>query len=177
MWTQQYDPMGYWPLSTLLAALPVLILLGLLASGRVAAWQAALCGLLTAAGMAAGPFGMPIDLVVASAGVGIVFALFRIVWLILSAIFLYDLAVMTCQFDVMRASIARLSGDRRVQAVLVAFSFGAFLEGAAGFGAGGDLGRLPGRPGFRAVPGRLALPDRQHGTGGLGRRWACRSRP
>lgn len=135
MWTQQYDPMGYWPLSTLLAALPVLILLGLLASGRVAAWQAALCGLLTAAGMAAGPFGMPIDLVVASAGVGIVFALFRIVWLILSAIFLYDLAVMTCQFDVMRASIARLSGDRRVQAVLVAFSFGAFLEGAAGFGA------------------------------------------
>ena len=135
MWTQQYDPMGYWPLSTLLAALPVLILLGLLASGRVAAWQAALCGLLTAAGMAAGPFGMPIDLVVASAGVGIVFALFRIVWLILSAIFLYDLAVMTGQFDVMRASIARLSGDRRVQAVLVAFSFGAFLEGAAGFGA------------------------------------------
>ena len=135
MWTQQYDPMGYWPLSTLLAALPVLILLGLLASGRVAAWQAALCGLLTAAGMAAGPFGMPIDLVVASAGVGIVFALFRIVWLILSAIFLYDLAVMTGQFDVMQASIARLSGDRRVQAVLVAFSFGAFLEGAAGFGA------------------------------------------
>ena len=135
MWTQQYDPMGYWPLSTLLAALPVLILLGLLASGRVAAWQAALCGLLTAAGMAAGPFGMPIDLVVASTGVGIVFALFRIVWLILSAIFLYDLAVMTCQFDVMRASIARLSGDRRVQAVLVAFSFGALLEGAAGFGA------------------------------------------
>ena len=134
MWTQQYDPMGYWPLSTLLAALPVLILLGLLASGRVAAWQAALCGLLTAAGMAAGPFGMPIDLVVASTGVGIVFALFRIVWLILSAIFLYDLAVMTGQFDVMKASIARLSGDRRLQAVLVAFSFGAFLEGAAGFG-------------------------------------------
>jgi len=135
MWTQQYDPMGYWPLSTLLAALPVLILLGFLASGRVSAWQAALCGLLTAAGMAAGPFGMPIHLVVASAGVGLVFAFFRIVWLILSAIFLYDLAVMTGQFDVMRASIARLSGDRRVQAVLVAFSFGAFLEGAAGFGA------------------------------------------
>ncbi len=135
MWTQQYDPMGNWPLSTLLAALPVLVLLGLLASGKVGAWQSALCGLLTAAGMAAGPFGMPPDLVVASAGVGVVFALFRIVWLILAAIFLYDLAVMTGQFDVMKASIARLSGDRRVQAVLVAFSFGAFLEGAAGFGA------------------------------------------
>ena len=135
MWTQQYDPMGSWPLSTMLAALPVLVLLGLLASGRVGAWQAALCGLLTAAVMAAGPFGMPPDLVVASAGVGVVFALFRIVWLILAAIFLYDLAVMTGQFDVMKASIARLSGDRRLQAVLVAFSFGAFLEGAAGFGA------------------------------------------
>ncbi|HMB04072.1 MAG TPA: L-lactate permease [Isosphaeraceae bacterium] len=135
MWTQQYDPMGSWPLSTFLAALPVLVLLGLLASGRVGAWQSALCGLLTAAGMSAGPFGMPIDLVVASAGVGVVFALFRIIWLILAAIFLYDLAVVTGQFDVMRASIARLSGDRRVQAVLVAFSFGAFLEGAAGFGA------------------------------------------
>jgi len=135
MWTQQYDPMGSWPLSTMLAALPVLVLLGLLASGRVGAWQAALCGLLTAAVMAAGPFGMPPDLVVASAGVGVVFALFRIVWLILAAIFLYDLAVMTGQFDVMKASIARLSGDRRLQAILVAFSFGAFLEGAAGFGA------------------------------------------
>jgi lactate permease len=135
MWTQQYDPMGYWPLSTLLAALPVLILLGLLASGRVSAWQAALCGLLTAAGMAAGPFGMPIDLVAASAWVGIVFALFRIIWLILAAIFLYDLTVKTGQFEVMNASIARLSGDRRLQAVLVAFAFSAFLEGAAGFGA------------------------------------------
>ncbi|MBV8318970.1 MAG: L-lactate permease, partial [Planctomycetaceae bacterium] len=66
MWTQQYDPMGNWPLSTLLAALPVLVLLGLLASGRVNAWQAAICGLVTAAGVAAGPFGMPPDLVVAS---------------------------------------------------------------------------------------------------------------
>ncbi|MBV8607860.1 MAG: L-lactate permease [Singulisphaera sp.] len=135
MWTQQYDPMGNWLLSTLLAALPVLVLLGLLASGRVNAWQAAISGLVTAAGVAAGPFGMPPDLVVASAGVGVVFALFRIVWLILAAIFLFDLAVMTGQFDVMRASIARLSGDRRVQVVLVAFSFGAFLEGASGFGA------------------------------------------
>ena len=64
-----------------------------------------------------------------------VFALFRIVWLIVAAVFLYDIAVATGQFDVMKASIARLSGDRRLQAVLVAFSFGAFIEGAAGFGA------------------------------------------
>ena len=66
---------------------------------------------------------------------GVAFALFRIVWLIVAAVFLYDIAVATGQFDVMKASIARLSGDRRLQAVLVAFSFGAFIEGAAGFGA------------------------------------------
>ncbi len=135
MWTQQYDPLGYWPASTFLAALPVLALLGLLGSGKVGAWQAALCGLITACAVAIREFGMPPDLVVASAGVGLVFALFRIVWLIVAAVFLYDITVVTGQFDVMKESIARLSGDRRIQAVLVAFSFGAFIEGAAGFGA------------------------------------------
>ncbi len=135
MWTQNYDPVGFWPLSTLAAALPVLVLLGLLASGKASAWGAALAGLLTAASMAIGVFRMPVDMVLASALVGVIFALFRIIWLIVAAVFLYDLAVQTGQFDVMKASIARLSGDRRIQAVLVAFSFGAFIEGAAGFGA------------------------------------------
>lgn len=135
MWTQNYDPLGFWQASTLAAALPVLVLLGLLASDKASAWVAALAGLLTAAAVAVGVFRMPVDLVLASAGVGVVFAVFRIIWLILAAVFLYDLAVQTGQFEVMKASIARLSGDRRVQAVLVAFSFGAFIEGAAGFGA------------------------------------------
>ena len=135
MWTQNYDPIGSWPVSTLAAALPVLILLGLLASGKASAWGAALAGLLTAAAVAVGVFGMPVEMVVASAAVGAVFAVFRIIWLIVAAVFLYDLAVRTGQFDVMKASVARLSGDRRIQAVLVAFSFGAFIEGAAGFGA------------------------------------------
>jgi lactate permease len=135
VWTQSYDPLGYWPASTFAAALPVLVLLGLLASGRAPAWLAALAGLLTAAAAAAGVFSMPVSMVLASAGVGVVFAAFRIVWLIVAAVFLYDLAVQTGQFDVMKASVARLSGDRRIQAVLVAFSFGAFIEGAAGFGA------------------------------------------
>src|SRR5947199_1868546 len=80
-------------------------------------------------------FGMPASMVVASTVVGVVFALFRIVWLIVAAVFLYDIAVATGQFEVMKASIARLSGDRQLQAILVAFSFGAFIEGAAGFGA------------------------------------------
>jgi len=135
LWIQDYDPFGSWPLSTLVAAVPVLVLLGLLASGRASAWVAALVGLGAAMAAAVGVFGMPAGLAVAAAGHGVVFAVFRIVWLIVAAVFLYDIAVATGQFDVMKASIARLSGDRRVQAVLVAFSFGAFLEGTAGFGA------------------------------------------
>jgi len=135
VWIQNYDPLGNWPLSTLLAAVPVLVLLGLLASGRASAWGAALAGLASAMVMAVRPFGMPVGLAFAAAGHGVIFAAFRIVWLIVAAVFLYDIAVATGQFDVMKASIARLSGDRRVQAVLVAFSFGAFLEGTAGFGA------------------------------------------
>ncbi len=135
MWIQNYDPLGWWPASTMVASAPVLVLLGLLASGRASAWRAALAGLVTAGGVAIGVFGMPAQLVVASAAVGVAFALFRIAWLIVAAVFLYDIAVETGQFEVMKASIARLSGDRRLQAVLVAFSFGAFIEGAAGFGA------------------------------------------
>ncbi|WZO95837.1 L-lactate permease [Isosphaeraceae bacterium EP7] len=135
MWTQNYDPFGLWPLSTLAAALPVLVLLGLLAWGHLPAWKAALAGLMTAAALAVGAFGMPPQMALASAGVGLVFALFRIVWLIIAAVFLYDIAVATGQFAVMESSIAGLSGDRRIQAVLVAFCFGAFIEGAAGFGA------------------------------------------
>ena len=79
-------------------------------------------------------FGMPAKMILASAVVGLVFAAFRVVWLIVAAVFLYDIAVSTGQFEIMKASVARLSGDRRLQAVLIAFSFGAFIEGAAGFG-------------------------------------------
>lgn len=135
MWIQDYDPLGNWPASTLVAAVPVLVLLGLLVSGRAPAWLAALAGLASAIAAATTVFGMPIGLALASAGQGVIFAAFRIVWLIVAAVFLYDVAVATGQFDVMKASVARLSGDRRLQAVLVAFSFGAFIEGAAGFGA------------------------------------------
>ena len=135
IWVQRYDPLGSWQASTAVAALPILVLLGLLASGRVSAAKSALAGLITAAGVAYFAFGMPATMIISSALVGIVFAVFRIIWLILAAVFLYDIAVTSGQFDVMKESIARLSADRRIQAVLVAFSFGAFIEGAAGFGA------------------------------------------
>jgi lactate permease len=135
LWIQQYDPLGNWVASTCVAGLPVLVLLGLLASGRAGAWQAALAGLVTAFGAAVVVFHMPATLALASVVYGINFAIFRIVWLIVAAVFLYDIAVATGQFDIMKASIAKLSGDRRLQAVLIAFCFGAFIEGAAGFGA------------------------------------------
>jgi lactate permease len=135
VWIQEYNPLGSWPLSTAAAALPILVLLGLLASGRVSAGRSALAGLVSACLVAFFIFGMPARMILASASVGVVFAAFRIVWLILAAVFLYDLTVSTGQFEIMKASVARLSSDRRLQAVLVAFSFGAFIEGAAGFGA------------------------------------------
>ena len=135
MWVQCYDPLGNWPASTLAAALPVFVLLGLLAWGRLNAGGAALAGLSAACIMAFFVFGMPVEMILASAVVGLVFAAFRVVWLIVAAVFLYDIAVTTGQFEIMKASVASLSGDRRLQAVLVAFSFGAFIEGAAGFGA------------------------------------------
>lgn len=135
MWIQNYDPFGGPWISTSLASLPILTLLGLLISGRVGAWKSAAAGMTMAALMAWAAFGMPGAMVLAAIEVGVVFALFRIILLIVAAVFLYDLVVMTGQFDVMKASIAGLSPDRRIQAVLVAFCFGAFIEGCAGFGA------------------------------------------
>ena len=134
-WTQNYDPMGSWAISTALAAVQIVVLLGLLVSERVGAWQSALAGLIAALLIAVGLFKMPLSMALAAAEFGMVFATFRILWLIVAAVFLYDIAVKTGQFDVMKRSVARLSGDRRLQAVLIAFSFGAFIEGAAGFGA------------------------------------------
>jgi lactate permease len=135
VWTQHYDPLGDWRLSTALAAVPVLLLLLLLAFGRHSAWKAALAALLAACLIAWRPFYMPAAMVASSVAVGLVFALFRIVWLIVAAVFLYEITVVTGQFEIMKASVAGLSADRRLQAVLVAFCFGAFVEGAAGFGA------------------------------------------
>ncbi len=125
MWTQVYDPFGQWAISMAVAALPLGVLLGLLALARLSAWKAALAGFLTACAVASLVFGMPARMLAASALVGVAFAVLRIVWLILAAVFLYDVSVVTGQFAVMRASVASLSSDRRLQAVLVAFCFGA----------------------------------------------------
>jgi lactate permease len=133
-WVQVYDPLGSALLSTAAAALPIVLLLVTLAFLERPAYQAALVGLAAALGVAVGVYGMPAQAAVASALYGVAYGLFPIGWIVLNAVFLYNLTVKSGTFDTVKASVAQLSGDRRIQALLVAFSFGAFIEGAAGFG-------------------------------------------
>ncbi len=135
VWPHVYDPCG-WPLgSTCLAALPLVVLLGLLAVAGWSAPRAAVAGLVTALAIAVGVVGMPADAAFASAAYGAAFGLFPIGWIIMAAMFLYRLCVEAGALDVMKRSVIGLSADHRLQALLIAFSFGAFLEGVAGFGA------------------------------------------
>ena len=141
MWTQNYDPLGNLWLSTAAAAVPVVLLMALLATGRVSAPKAALAGLATALLLAIFLY-VPAEAslaewsptMLAAAGNGAAFGLLPIGWIVLAAIFLYNLTVETGQFEIVKHSVAALSDDRRIQALLIAFSFGAFVEGAAGFG-------------------------------------------
>jgi lactate permease len=132
---QVYDPFGHWWLSTLLAALPIIVLLVLLAGFKVRPHWCAMAGAATAVCCAMSVFGMPARLAVASLCYGVVFGLLKIVWIVVSALFLYDISVETGQFEIMKQSVAAITPDRRLQLLLVAFCFGAFIEGAAGFGA------------------------------------------
>jgi lactate permease len=134
MWTQIYNPLGNAFLSTLVAAAPVVVLLALLALAGWPAQKAAAAGLLTALASAIFAYQMPMDAALAAAGFGACFGLFPIGWIVLNAIFLYRLTLTTGQFEIVKHSVASLSADRRIQAILIAYSFGAFLEGAAGFG-------------------------------------------
>lgn len=132
-WVQNYDPLQQPFLSTLMAASPVVVLLGLLVWG----WQAhraAMAGLALAVAVAVFGFGMPWLSVIAAALYGGAFGLMPIGWIVVSAVFLYRLTVVSGQFDVVKKSVASLSPDHRIQALLIAFSFGSFIEGAAGFG-------------------------------------------
>ncbi len=134
-WDQNYDPIGLWPVSTLLSAIPVFTLFFVLLVLRKPVWVSALMGMATAIGIAMFVFHMPPQLIVAASINGFVFGFFRIAWLIIASIFLYNVAVETGQFQVMKESIAGISSDRRMQVILIAFCFGAFLEGTGGGGA------------------------------------------
>jgi L-lactate transport len=135
MWDQVYVPVaGSLPLSAALAALPILVLLVSLAILRMPAWKSGLLGLVTAALVAAIIHGMPVRLVLGSTAYGAAFGLFPIAWIVFWAVALYRLTVETGQFELIKDSVGRLTQDRRLQALLIAFAFGAFIEGAAGFG-------------------------------------------
>jgi lactate permease len=133
-WIQVYDPLGAAWLSTAAAALPIVLLLVALGILEWRAHIAALAGLLAALAISVVVYGMPASSAVATAVYGAAYGLLPIGWIILNAVFLYNLTVETGQFEIVKASVSRLSSDRRIQALLVAFSFGAFIEGASGFG-------------------------------------------
>ncbi len=135
MWQQNYTPVGNslgW--SALVAALPVLALLYAIGIRRVTAWKASILGLATAALVAAFAYHMPLALLVDSALYGAAFGAFPIFWIIYWAILLYRITVDTGQFEILKESIGHLTTDQSLQALLIGFAFGAFLEGAAGFG-------------------------------------------
>ena len=134
-WPQIYDPLGNWILSTLIAAIPILTLFFVLVVLKARVWVSALCGMLAAVLIALLIFKMPAVMVAGAAGHGFIFGMLRIAWVIIASIFLYNVAVQTGQFQVMKDSIAGLSGDKRLQLILIAFCFGAFLEGTGGGGA------------------------------------------
>ena len=134
-WTQVYTPVaGSIALSALVAALPVAVLLGLLAFVHARAHWAALAGLGASLAVAVLVFRMPPGLAAAAALNGAAYGLFPIGWIVLCAIFVYDVTVQSGDFEVVKHTVAGLASDRRLQALLIAFSFGAFIEGAAGFG-------------------------------------------
>lgn len=133
-WNQVYDPFGSPWLSTLAASVPVIALLGMIASGRVKAHLAAVIALVLALLIAIFAFTMPADLALRAAGLGMVTGFFPIGWIILNVIFLYRLTVEKGWFATLQQSVAGITTDRRLQLLLVAFAFGAFFEGAGGFG-------------------------------------------
>jgi lactate permease len=133
-WSQVYNPLNNAVLSTALAALPILVLLGSLGVLRIKAHYAALLGLGTSLVVAVVIFRMPAAMILASAGYGGAYGLFPIGWIVLNVIFLYQLTNECGLFERLRHSITGLTEDRRLQLLLVAFSFGAFIEGACGFG-------------------------------------------
>ena len=135
MWPQNYTPAGgSLALSALVAAIPIFVLMLLIGVLRKPAWIASLAGLAAAIAVAAGVYGMPAGLLISSIGYGAAFGLFPIGWVVFSAILLYRVTLEGGQFEILKDSIGHLTSDARLQALLIAFAFGAFVEGAAGFG-------------------------------------------
>lgn len=133
-WTQNFDPLGNIFLSAAVAVVPIVVLLVSLAVLRMKGWKAGLLTVGTALAVAILAYGMPANLALAATAQGALYGLFPICWIVITAVFLYNVTVQTGQFTIIKDSIASITEDRRLQALLIGFSFGAFLEGAAGFG-------------------------------------------
>jgi lactate permease len=134
MWNQVYNPFGNATLSTIAAAIPVVTLLVLIASGRVKAHIAAIIALVLANLVAIVIFTMPANLSIRASLLGIVSGFFPIGWIVLNVIFMYQLTVTAGRFEALKRAVGGVTADRRLQLLLIAFSFGAFFEGASGFG-------------------------------------------
>ncbi|HEU4620223.1 MAG TPA: L-lactate permease [Gammaproteobacteria bacterium] len=135
MWEQHYTPIAdSLALSALAAAIPIFVLLLLIGVLRKPAWMAALSGLAAALVIALFVYGMPFKLAISSTAMGAAFGLFPIGWIVYWAIVLYRLTLETGNFEIIKDSVGSLTSDRRLQALLIAFALGAFIEGAAGFG-------------------------------------------
>ena len=166
MLRQVYAPVaGSLVFSTLVAVIPILVLFILLAGLRVAAQWASLITLAIALVIGVVVYGMPLGLALNSTLLGICFGLFPIVWIVINAIFIYNIVVETGHFNTIRDSLAGVSNDRRIQVVLIAFVFGALLEATAGFGTPVAITAPHGGPGLRAPLRRGARPTGEHGTG------------
>lgn len=136
MWQHNYAPIaGSLGVSAVVAAIPILVLFVMLGVLRKPAWMAALTALGSALLVALLVYGMPMPLAIISALYGAAFGLFPIAWVVFASVMLYRLAVDTGKFEIIKDSVGGLTNDRRLQALFIAFSFGAFIEGAAGFGA------------------------------------------
>ena len=136
MWQHNYEPLsGSLGASAVAAAVPIFVLFLMLGVFRRPAWMSALSALVSAFIVALALYGMPVSLALISIVYGAAFGLFPIAWIVFAAIMLYRLAVDTGKFEIIKDSVGGLSSDRRLQAMFIAFSFGAFIEGAAGFGA------------------------------------------
>jgi lactate permease len=134
MWNQVYDPLHSPVLSTIAAAVPVVTLLVLIASGRVQAHIAAIIAVIVANLITIFVFTMPANMSIRASVLGIVTGFFPIGWIVLNVIFLYQVTVSTGRFELLKRAIGGVTEDRRLQLLLIAFSFGAFFEGASGFG-------------------------------------------
>ncbi len=134
-WLQNFNPLGNTVLSTAAAALPVCTLFYFLAVRRTAAWKSAVYAFVAAVVVALAVFRMPAVMVAGAVADGLVFGWFRIAWVVVAAVFVYDISVESGQFEIVKQSIGNISEDRRLQVLLIAFAFGALLEGAGGGGA------------------------------------------